>query len=83
MPEREPEKPILKQVFEASSIGINLVISSFAGLAIGYGLDRWLGTSPYLLFIFFFLGTISGFRELLRAARKQDRQNETDDQKNK
>jgi ATP synthase protein I len=71
--ERGPEKPLLKQLVEASSVGIYLVVSTFVGLAIGYGLDKLLGTSPYLTFIFLIIGIIAGFRELVRVARKQDR----------
>jgi ATP synthase protein I len=82
------EKSILRQVFEASTIGINLVISTFVGLGLGYFLDnylfgKWLkiNTSPYLTFIFFFFGVISGFRDVIREAKKQDRQHESDDRK--
>jgi ATP synthase protein I len=71
--EKGPEKPLLKQLVEASSVGIYLVVSTFVGLAIGYGLDKLLGTSPYLTFIFLIIGIIAGFRELVRVARKQDR----------
>lgn len=74
MKEKGPEKPFFKQLIEASSVGIHLVISTFVGLAIGYGLDKLLGTSPYLTFIFLIIGIISGFRELIRVAKKQERQ---------
>ncbi len=66
-----PEKSLLKQIIDASSVGIHLVISTFVGLALGYGLDKLFGTSPYLTIIFLILGIISGFRELIRIAKKQ------------
>jgi len=72
--EEEKEKPLLKQIFEASTVGIQLVLSTFAGLAIGYGLDKLFGTS-YLKFIFLFMGIIAGFRELFRVAKKQEGKN--------
>lgn len=34
---------------------------------IGYGLDRWLGTSPWLLFVGLLLGLVVGFYELAKA----------------
>ena len=74
MTEEEKEKPLLKQIFEASTVGIQLVLSTFAGLAIGYGLDKLFGTS-YLKFIFLFMGIIAGFRELFRVAKKQEGKN--------
>lgn len=73
MKDKEPEKPLLKQLIEASSVGIHLVVSTFVGLAIGYGLDKLFGTSPYLTFIFLIIGIIAGFRELIRVAKKQEK----------
>jgi len=49
-----------------SVIGIQLAVSTIVGAGIGYLLDRWLGTEPWLLVLFFILGTIAGFREMLR-----------------
>lgn len=71
MTEKQPEKPLFKQLLEASSVGIHLVVSTFVGLAIGYGLDKLFGTSPYLTVIFLIIGIIAGFRELIRIAKKQ------------
>lgn len=68
-------KPLLKQLLEASTIGINLVLSTFVGFAIGYFLDKFFGTSPWLTVTFLIIGIIAGFRELLRIARKQDGSN--------
>ncbi len=71
MNEKSPEKSLYKQLIEASSVGIHLVVSTFVGFAIGYGLDKLFGTSPYLTFIFLILGIIAGFRELIRIAKRQ------------
>ncbi|MEW6739577.1 MAG: AtpZ/AtpI family protein [Nitrospirota bacterium] len=72
MTEKQPEKTLFKQLLEASSVGIHLVVSTFVGLAIGYGLDKLFGTSPYLTVIFLIIGIIAGFRELIRIAKKQE-----------
>jgi ATP synthase protein I len=72
--EKQPEKTLFKQLLEASSVGIHLVVSTFVGLAIGYGLDKLFGTSPYLTIIFLIFGIIAGFRELIRVAKKQEKQ---------
>lgn len=72
------EKSLFKQLLEASTVGLNLVLATFIGLAMGYGLDKlmekWFSihTSPWLTIIFLILGIIAGFRELLRIARKSD-----------
>ena len=73
MPEKPPEKSIFGQLLDASSVGINLVASTFVGLAMGYGLDKLFGTSPYLMVIFLVFGIAAGFRNLLKIAKKQDK----------
>jgi ATP synthase protein I len=72
-----PEKPIFRQLLQASTVGLNLVFSTFIGLAIGYGLDSLFNTSPWLTIIFLVIGIIAGFRELLRMAKKQDNGTDT------
>ena len=78
-----PEKSVFKQLLQASTVGLNLVISTIIGLAIGYGLDyamdKWFGihTKPWLTIIFLLLGIISGFRDLLRMAKKSDSDNDS------
>ncbi len=72
MAEKKPEKSLFGQLLDASSVGIYLVVSTFVGLAIGYGLDRLFGTSPYLTFIFLILGIITGFMELVKVARRAE-----------
>ena len=72
------EKSLFKQLLEASTVGMNLVISTFIGLAMGYGIDyameKWfdLHTKPWFTVIFLFFGIIAGFRELVRMAKKSD-----------
>lgn len=72
MPEKPDEKPLLKQLLEASSVGIQLVLSTFVGFAIGYYLDKFLKTSPWFTVIFLIIGVFAGFYDLLRIARKQN-----------
>lgn len=67
------EKPRFKQLLDASSVGIQLVISTFVGFAIGYLLDRTFNTSPWFVIIFLILGIASGFMELFKVARQQGR----------
>jgi len=48
-------------------VGIELVGTLAVGVAIGWGLDRWLGTAPWLLVVFFFLGAAAGVLNVYRA----------------
>jgi ATP synthase protein I len=79
------EKPLFRQLLEASTVGMNLVISTLVGGLIGYGLDyamdKWFGiqTAPWLLFIFTIFGIIAGFRDLVRIARRSDDQANKED----
>lgn len=72
------EKPLFKQFLDASSVGIHLVISTFVGFALGYIIDRNFNTSPWFLIIFLILGIVSGFRELLKVAKQQGRDDKKD-----
>lgn len=66
------KKPFMKTLLLASTVGMNLVLATFVGLAIGYGLDKYFGTRPWLTIIFLILGIIAGFRELARIAKRYD-----------
>jgi ATP synthase protein I len=58
----------IRQLGVLSGVGLTLVISTVLGLWGGYVLDRWLGTSPWLLLVGLLLGIVSGFVNLFRAA---------------
>jgi len=53
-------------------IGVEMVSALGVGLAIGWGLDRWLGTKPWLMVVFFFLGAAAGILNVYRAAAGMD-----------
>lgn len=54
----------------AMRLTLELVAGVAVGCLLGYAMDRWLGSSPWFLILFFFLGTAAGFRNMLREARK-------------
>ncbi|HEX2438179.1 MAG TPA: AtpZ/AtpI family protein, partial [Methylomirabilota bacterium] len=45
-----------KALGELSTVGLTLVVCTVIGLAGGYYLDRWLGSSPWLTLIGLLLG---------------------------
>ena len=47
-------------------IGVELVASLVIGVAVGWGLDRLLGTNPWLLLVFFLLGAAAGMLNIYR-----------------
>jgi ATP synthase protein I len=64
VPDDEPS--VLRQLARLSTIGIALVAATAIGLLIGYGLDRWLGTRPWLTMLFTLFGIVAGFLNLFR-----------------
>ena len=58
---------------ELSTIGLALVIATVIGLAGGYYLDHWLGTSPWLTLIGLILGIVAGFVNLFRAVKRAEK----------
>lgn len=49
-----------------SRVLADLVAGIAGGLLFGWLFDRWLGTSPWLMLVFLFLGIIVAFRNILR-----------------
>lgn len=47
-----------------------LVAGVFVGGFIGWALDRWLGTTPWLMMVFFFIGVAAGILNVYRAAQQ-------------
>lgn len=51
----------------AFRIGTELVAGIAVGVGIGWALDRWLGTKPWLMIAFFVLGAAAGMMNVFRA----------------
>jgi ATP synthase protein I len=55
----------------AMSLGFRVVAELVAGIVVGGGLgyllDKWLGTKPFLLILFLILGAAGGFWNIIRA----------------
>lgn len=47
-------------------VGVELVAAMAVAVAIGWGLDRWLHTSPWLLGVFVLLGGAAGVANVWR-----------------
>jgi ATP synthase protein I len=51
-----------------SAVGIAFVLAVVFGFLIGLVLDRWLGTSPLFIIVFFFVGLAAGIVNVIRTA---------------
>ena len=61
----------LKALGTVGSVGFAFVIAVVMGWWIGSTLDRWLGTRPWLTFLFFFLGLAAGAVNVFRTAGQE------------
>ena len=55
----------------AFRLGIEMVSALAVGVGIGWLLDEWLGTRPWLMILFFFLGSAAGILNVIRVASGQ------------
>ena len=70
MPNKQPSKTNYRKIAAISSLGLMLPSSIIVGLFLGYYLDKFFGTHPWLLLVFFILGAVAGFYSLLRGLSK-------------
>ncbi|OFX12782.1 MAG: F0F1 ATP synthase subunit I [Alphaproteobacteria bacterium RIFOXYD12_FULL_60_8] len=56
----------------AVRIGVELVCAVGVGVGIGYVLDRWLGTTPWLMALFLLLGGAAGVMNVYRVVKGLD-----------
>ncbi len=45
---------------------LSLAFSIVSGLVVGWALDHWLGTSPWLIVAGIVLGSVAGFMQFIR-----------------
>ena len=57
----------------AFKLGTELVAAVAVGTIIGFILDSWFATKPWLIIIFFFLGAAAGMLNVIRAANKMQK----------
>jgi F0F1-type ATP synthase assembly protein I len=73
------DRTILRQVYKASVVGLNIVIATVVGGFLGYLFDlamaKWFGitTAPWGLFFGAIFGIIAGFKDLVMFAKKIDK----------
>ena len=57
----------------AFRLGTELVAAVVVGTIIGFILDNWFGTKPWLILIFFFVGSIAGIMNVIKSAKKMQK----------
>ena len=57
----------------AFKMSTELVSAVLVGTIIGFILDNWFGTKPWLILIFFFVGVIAGISNVIRSAKNMQK----------
>ena len=58
----------------AFKLGTELVAAVAVGTIIGFILDSWFDTKPWLMIIFFFLGAAAGMLNVIRTANRMQKE---------
>jgi ATP synthase protein I len=70
LPLQEDKEETNRKTGLAYAAAFSLFAAVVSGLLVGWLLDRWLGTRPWLLVTGVILGAAAGFYELIRATAK-------------
>ena len=54
----------------AFKLGTELISAVLVGTIIGFILDTWFDTKPWLIILFFLLGSIAGILNVIKVAKK-------------
>jgi len=80
MTDRQDRKAFFRELAKYSALGLEMALSVVIGMGIGYYLDRWLGTGPWLMVVWIALGFAAGVRSLYRAAVRSGKDIERDEE---
>ena len=58
---------------QAFKLSTELVAAVAVGTIIGFILDDWFGTKPWLILIFFFVGVIAGITNVIKTAKNMQK----------
>lgn len=75
------KKEVVRSLISYSSLGLEMGLSVAIGIGIGYFLDAYFKTSPYLTIIFMFFGIAAAFKTIFLLLRKIEREDKRDHDK--
>ena len=74
----DSKKNVVRSMLSYSSLGLEMGLSVAIGVTIGYFLDKYFGTYPYLSIIFMFFGIAAAMKVIYKMAKKMEKENERD-----
>jgi len=75
------KKEVVRSLLSYSSLGLEMGLSVAIGIGIGYFLDAYFKTSPYMTIIFMFFGIAVAFKTIFLLLRKIEREDKKDHDK--
>ena len=66
----QKEAPPQSNIGQAFKMSTELVSAVLVGTIIGFILDTWFDTKPWLILIFFFVGVVAGITNVINSAKK-------------
>ena len=66
----DKEPPVQSNLGQAFKMSTELVSAVLIGTIIGFILDTWFDTKPWLIITFFFVGVVAGIMNVIRSAKK-------------
>ncbi len=77
---KQEDKALLKKLYSASTAGIYMVVATMIGFYIGYKLDQWFHTDPWLKLLFLVFGIAAGFKNLIMIGIRESRDSKDEGQ---
>ena len=71
--ELKPKNEQQSSIGVAFKLSTELVSAVAVGTIIGFILDNWFGTKPWLILIFFFVGIVAGILNVIRSAKRMQK----------
>lgn len=74
-PRSSKDSGTMRQVALAMELPIVLVAPAVVGGAVGFFLDHWLHTKPWIMLALGVCGVVLGLRDVLKLASREDQKN--------
>jgi len=72
----QDKREVVKSLLSYSSLGIEMGLCVAIGIGMGYYLDKYFETSPYLTIIFMIFGIIAAMKTMYQLMKKLEKENE-------
>ncbi len=69
-PKRPTRADTMRTIGGISTVGFSFVLAIMLGAWLGWTLDKWLGTSPWLFFLFLIFGFAAGSLNVYRTSQR-------------